>query len=172
MVVISHITLVLLGWLNGSTGLSLDPNFLLSGRDVSGRGVGIIGLSGDVPRVGGLVLVAGCRKVVVEGGGALTEVSFNYVDVAVESSGRAVGSAVLAVVGLVLNVDLCVGVTLIRLTVVVSLNVDLSVTGAAVAVLCVDVDFLLATAGTAVTVFLVNLDVLFKAALLTAVWSC
>lgn len=117
VVVISHITLVLLGELSSSTGLGLDPNFLLSRLGVGGRGVGIIGLAGDVPWGSGLVLVAGCREVVVEGGGALTEVSFSYVDVALKDGSRAVGSTVLAVVRLVLDVNLCVGVTLIRLTV-------------------------------------------------------
>lgn len=51
-----------------------------------------------------------------------------------------------------------------------SLNVDLSVAGA-VAVLCLNVDSLLAPTGTAVTVFFVNSNVLF-AELLTVVWSC
>lgn len=65
----------------------------------------------------GLVVSLGSGIAVGEGSGALTEVSLSYVDVALKDSGRAVSGRVLAVVAVVGNVDLSVGVTLIRLTI-------------------------------------------------------
>ena len=117
-VVISHIKLMLSWGINGSTGLSLDPNFLLSsgsGRSGCGRGVRVRSLSGGLSRVRRRLLPAGCRA--SKRSSALTEVSFGYVDVALENSGWAVSGRVLAVVRVILDVNLGVGVTLIRLAV-------------------------------------------------------
>lgn len=118
LVVVSHVTLVLSLWLDGSTGLRLDPNFLLNGCIV-----GVVGLSGNVPWVRGLVLLG--RIVLLptrwgvsgERSSTLAEVSFSYVDVAFKNSGRAVSGSVFTVVSLVLDVDLCVSITLVRLMV-------------------------------------------------------
>lgn len=171
LVVISHVTLVLPLWFDGSTGLRLDPNFLLDGGVVS-----VVGLPGNVPWVSGLVLLG--RIVLLptrwdvsgERSSALAEVSFSYVNVALENSGRTVSGSVFTVVRLVLDVDLCVGVPLVRLMVVLSLiSLELDTSGIArgKAFFLVDVDLLFTSSWTAIAFFFVDSYFLFWAAVLT-----
>lgn len=75
------------------------------------------------------------------------------------------GSAVLVVVGLVLDVDLCVDVTLIRFTIAILFNVDSGLSGRTRrAIFFVDLDFLLSAYRLTVAVLFGYFDLLFKAA--------
>lgn len=118
VVVISHVKLAVLGRVDGSTSLSFDAYFLL------GRGSVVV-----VPdRCGaGVVLDVRTRcilnvRVLGYGIGSATVVTFDNVNLRLEVSSRTVSGTVLLVVGLVLDVDLCVDVTLVRFTVARSVS--------------------------------------------------
>ena len=127
-VVISHInavlTLLTRCWVNRT--LLGDLNLLV---ELDWLTLGVAGL-GVVSWLCGLVLPAACLAVVFLWvrlrSGALTEVSLSYVDTAVEVdlgswsvTGLVVVLTAVTVVDTVLNVDLGVGVALVRLTVAV-----------------------------------------------------
>lgn len=110
-VVISHVTLVLTSRLDSCLG---HANLFVEG---DGFTIGVPLGRRVLARVGGLGFPLASLSVVFFGvwGGAVTELSLSYVDAAVE----VLTVLVLAVVGAVLDVDLGLGVALVRFAVAV-----------------------------------------------------
>lgn len=107
-VVVSHVTLVLASRVDSGAA---HANLFLEGDGLTLR----VPLVGVLTRVGGLAFPLTGFSVVLlgVGSGAVAVLPLSYVDAAVE----VVAGLELAVVGAVLDVDLVVGVTLVRLTV-------------------------------------------------------